>query len=205
MIRAHKIRLNPNEEQEIYFRKAAGTKRFVFNWALDRWKWAKEQGIEQYGPIVPADRRQDGDGEEPEPARFTFRFEHRGRTDVLRGNRRARGRPRRYRSHTRFNWRHRGRAAIGRQPLRFARQVEVWFRQDWGGGTINGGVAISIHSNCGTLASGGQERHSAISGTPQRRSTSKKSSLSRSTRSRSSGKKQRPDDPVPRACREWCC
>ena len=27
---AHKIRLNPTPEQEIYFRKAAGTKRFVY-------------------------------------------------------------------------------------------------------------------------------------------------------------------------------
>jgi len=38
MIRAHKIRLNPTPEQEVYFRKAAGTARFVYNWALDRWK-----------------------------------------------------------------------------------------------------------------------------------------------------------------------
>ena len=29
MIKAHKIRLNPTPEQEIYFRKAAGTARFV--------------------------------------------------------------------------------------------------------------------------------------------------------------------------------
>ena len=38
MIRAHKIRLNPTPEQEVHFRKAAGTARFVYNWALDRWK-----------------------------------------------------------------------------------------------------------------------------------------------------------------------
>lgn len=38
MIRAHKIRLHPTPEQEVYFRKAAGTARFVYNWALDRWK-----------------------------------------------------------------------------------------------------------------------------------------------------------------------
>lgn len=38
MIKAHKIRLNPTPEQAIYFRKAAGTARFVFNWALAEWK-----------------------------------------------------------------------------------------------------------------------------------------------------------------------
>lgn len=52
MIRAHKIRLNPTPEQEIYFRKAVGTKRFVYNWALDRWKWAKEQGFAEYGMMT---------------------------------------------------------------------------------------------------------------------------------------------------------
>jgi putative transposase len=41
MIKAHKIRLNPTPDQEIYFRKAAGTARFVFNWALAEWKLHK--------------------------------------------------------------------------------------------------------------------------------------------------------------------
>ena len=49
MIKAHQIRLNPTPEQAMYFRKAAGTKRFVYNWALDRWKWAKSQGMALYG------------------------------------------------------------------------------------------------------------------------------------------------------------
>lgn len=49
MIRAHKIRLNPTPEQEIYFRKAAGTKRFVYNQALELWKWGKAQGLEEFG------------------------------------------------------------------------------------------------------------------------------------------------------------
>lgn len=52
MIRAHKIRLNPTTEQEAYLRKAAGTKRFVYNWTLDRWKWAKSQGIAAYGMMA---------------------------------------------------------------------------------------------------------------------------------------------------------
>src|SRR6266487_4014831 len=38
MQRAHRIRLNPTPEQEVYFRKAAGTARFVYNWALDQWQ-----------------------------------------------------------------------------------------------------------------------------------------------------------------------
>ncbi|MCX6050779.1 MAG: RNA-guided endonuclease TnpB family protein [Chloroflexi bacterium] len=50
MIKAHKIRLNPTPEQEIYFRKAAGTKRFVYNQALALWKWGKSVGIEDFGP-----------------------------------------------------------------------------------------------------------------------------------------------------------
>ena len=38
MTQAHKIRLNPTPEQEVYSRTAAGTARFVYNLALDRWK-----------------------------------------------------------------------------------------------------------------------------------------------------------------------
>lgn len=52
MIRAHKTRLNPTPEQETYLKKACGTSRFVFNWGLARWKEAKEQGIENYGPMA---------------------------------------------------------------------------------------------------------------------------------------------------------
>jgi putative transposase len=52
MIRAHKIRLNPTPEQEIYLKKACGTARFAFNWGLSRWKEAKEQRIENYGPMA---------------------------------------------------------------------------------------------------------------------------------------------------------
>ena len=37
MIRAHKIRLNPTAEQGNYFARAAGTSRFVWNWALAEW------------------------------------------------------------------------------------------------------------------------------------------------------------------------
>ena len=52
MIKAHKIRLNPTKEDEEYLKKAAGTKRFIYNWALDRWKWAKEQAIPEYGMLT---------------------------------------------------------------------------------------------------------------------------------------------------------
>ena len=53
MIKAHKIRLNPTPEQEIYFRKAAGTARFVFNWALAEWKRQKAlHPGEQHGVLA---------------------------------------------------------------------------------------------------------------------------------------------------------
>lgn len=52
MMRTHKIRLNPTLEQEIYFRKAVGTARFVFNWGLNRWKEAKAQGVKAYGVMA---------------------------------------------------------------------------------------------------------------------------------------------------------
>src|SRR5215467_1520203 len=36
-ITAHKIRLHPTPEQEAYLRRAAGTRRFVYNWGLAEW------------------------------------------------------------------------------------------------------------------------------------------------------------------------
>jgi transposase len=44
MIKAHKIRLHPTEEQKVYFAKAAGTARFVWNWALSEWNRQYEAG-----------------------------------------------------------------------------------------------------------------------------------------------------------------
>jgi putative transposase len=44
MIKAHKIRLHPTEEQNGYFAKAAGTARFVWNWALAEWNRHYEAG-----------------------------------------------------------------------------------------------------------------------------------------------------------------
>jgi putative transposase len=44
MIKAHKIRLNPTAEQQGYFAKAAGTARFVWNWALAEWNRQYEAG-----------------------------------------------------------------------------------------------------------------------------------------------------------------
>jgi transposase len=45
MIRAHKIRLNPTPEQASYFWRASGTARFVYNWALARWKQKRAAGL----------------------------------------------------------------------------------------------------------------------------------------------------------------
>ncbi len=44
MIKAHKIRLHPTPEQANYFARAAGTARFVFNWAVAEWKTQYEAG-----------------------------------------------------------------------------------------------------------------------------------------------------------------
>ena len=44
MIKAHKIRLHPAPEQAVYFAKAAGTSRFVWNWALSEWNRHYEAG-----------------------------------------------------------------------------------------------------------------------------------------------------------------
>ncbi|WP_430626172.1 RNA-guided endonuclease InsQ/TnpB family protein [Sulfobacillus thermotolerans] len=38
MIVAHKIALDPNNQQATYFAKAAGTARFAYNWALAEWQ-----------------------------------------------------------------------------------------------------------------------------------------------------------------------
>ncbi len=44
MIRAHKIRLHPTEEQKNYFARAAGIARFVWNWALAEWNRQYQAG-----------------------------------------------------------------------------------------------------------------------------------------------------------------
>jgi len=44
MLRAHKIRLYPNNAQATYFAKACGVARFAYNWALSEWKRLYESG-----------------------------------------------------------------------------------------------------------------------------------------------------------------
>jgi putative transposase len=44
MIRAHKIRLYPNNKQATYFAKACGVARFAYNWGLSEWKRKYEAG-----------------------------------------------------------------------------------------------------------------------------------------------------------------
>jgi putative transposase len=44
MNRAHVIRLNPTQEQAIYFRKACGVARHAYNWALASWKEERANG-----------------------------------------------------------------------------------------------------------------------------------------------------------------
>jgi putative transposase len=38
MLLAHKIALDPNAAQRLYFARAAGTARFAYNWALAEWQ-----------------------------------------------------------------------------------------------------------------------------------------------------------------------
>lgn len=53
MIRAHKIRLNPTPDQAAYFRKAAGTARFTYNWGLTEWKRHKQENPgQEYGVMA---------------------------------------------------------------------------------------------------------------------------------------------------------
>ena len=44
MIKAHKIALIPNNRQRTFFAKSAGTARFAYNWALNRWQELYESG-----------------------------------------------------------------------------------------------------------------------------------------------------------------
>lgn len=49
MILAHKIRLNPTPEQEVWFNQASGIKRFAYNWGLDVWKKSHSEAGTVFG------------------------------------------------------------------------------------------------------------------------------------------------------------
>lgn len=55
MLRVHKIKLNPNKAQEVYFARACGVARHAYNWALAEWKRQYEAGEK---PSEAALRRQ---------------------------------------------------------------------------------------------------------------------------------------------------
>ena len=44
MLLAHKIELDPNNEQRTYFKKASGVARKAYNWAMEEWKRRYEAG-----------------------------------------------------------------------------------------------------------------------------------------------------------------
>lgn len=44
-IRSHKIRLDPNKEQAVFFRKCVGTSRFAYNLALSQWQEQHNAGL----------------------------------------------------------------------------------------------------------------------------------------------------------------
>ena len=52
---AHKVELNPTEEQRLYFARACGVARFAYNWALRQWMDKRAAGSK---PNDPALRRQ---------------------------------------------------------------------------------------------------------------------------------------------------
>ncbi len=53
----HKIRLNPTPEQEAYFRCAAGTRRFCYNWGLAEWNRQEAASQEEQQTVVLAERK----------------------------------------------------------------------------------------------------------------------------------------------------
>lgn len=63
MLRAHKIKLDPNQEQATYFAKACGVARHAYNWSLAEWKAQYEAGLKpneaalrkQYNAIKPVE------------------------------------------------------------------------------------------------------------------------------------------------------
>ena len=63
MLRAHKIKLNPTDEQMVYFAKACGVARHAYNWALAEWQQQYEAGgkpneaalRKQYNAIKPVE------------------------------------------------------------------------------------------------------------------------------------------------------
>src|SRR5688572_30430062 len=56
MQRAHRIRLNPTPDQATYFRRAAGTARFAYNWGLAEIKRALDAG-QKPEPILTLKQR----------------------------------------------------------------------------------------------------------------------------------------------------
>ncbi len=52
---AHQIRLNSTSEQMVYFKKAAGVRRFVYNWGLNEWNRQYEAGLK---PSIMAIKKQ---------------------------------------------------------------------------------------------------------------------------------------------------
>ena len=44
MLKAHKVRLNPNLEQRIYFARSCGVARVAYNWALFQWEKQYKEG-----------------------------------------------------------------------------------------------------------------------------------------------------------------
>ncbi len=84
MILAHKIALDPNDVQATSFRKAAGTARFAYNWALSEWQrqydaWKADSAANK--PSDAALRRQLNFGEFRR--QLAYKAAHRGKTVIV--------------------------------------------------------------------------------------------------------------------------
>lgn len=57
LITAHKIRMHPTPEQVAYLKRAAGTRRFVYNWGLAEWNRQYAAYKEEQATIPEAERK----------------------------------------------------------------------------------------------------------------------------------------------------
>jgi len=53
---AHKIRMNPTPEQAEYFKRACGTRRFIYNWGREQWE-KQYQAYKEEQETVPEAQR----------------------------------------------------------------------------------------------------------------------------------------------------
>ena len=53
---AHKIRINPTPEQVEYFKRACGTRRFIYNWGREQWEKQYQAYKEEQETVAEPER-----------------------------------------------------------------------------------------------------------------------------------------------------